>query len=115
MLVVEDEYFLADDVARILSARGAEVVGPVGTLSEAEELARSRPLDAALLDINLKGEFTYRVADILRDRNVSVVFTTGYGPCFIPPPYAHVPVWKKHTEVRDLVALLRAACPMARA
>ncbi|MEA1834361.1 response regulator [Methylobacterium durans] len=115
VLVVEDEYFLADDVARTLSAHGAEVVGPVGTLSEAEELARSRPLDAALLDINLKGEFSYRVADILRDRNVSVVFTTGYGPSFIPPPYAHVPVWQKPTEVGDLVALLRAACPTAQA
>ncbi|WP_132254860.1 response regulator [Methylobacterium segetis] len=111
VLVVEDEYFLADDVARALSAHGAEVIGPVGTLSEAENLARSRPLDAALLDINLRGEMSYPVADILRERNVSVVFTTGYGEALIPPSYAYAPVWQKPAEIDrclpDLVTLLR--------
>lgn len=118
VLVVEDEYFLADDVAQALSAHGAEVVGPVGTLAEAEALARSRPLDVALLDINLRGELSYSVVDILRDRNVSVVFTTGYAETVIPASYAHVPIWQKSTEIDrqmdDLIALLRGKCPPLR-
>lgn len=34
VLVVEDDFFLAHDLAAILEAEGAEVLGPAGTLTE---------------------------------------------------------------------------------
>jgi CheY-like chemotaxis protein len=57
ILVVEDEYFLADDIHHALAQLGAEVVGPVPTLRGAlEVLADESRIDAAVLDINLRNE-----------------------------------------------------------
>lgn len=55
VLVVEDEYLIADDLASALRKAGAETVGPVSTIDEAEELVRQKPLDAAIVDLNLRG------------------------------------------------------------
>jgi CheY-like chemotaxis protein len=92
VLVVEDEYMIAQDMVFELTALGVEVVGPVGTVDLALRLAEAEArLDAAFLDINLNGERTYRVADILIARGIPVVFTTGYDENVIPPRYADVP------------------------
>ena len=67
VLILEDEYFLADDLARALRERGAEPVGPVSSVSEAEKLLARERLDAAILDLNLHGamatEFVTRLAE----------------------------------------------------
>ena len=54
VLVAEDVFYLADDMAEALQARGFTIVGPVGRVQAAAELARIEPLAAAILDINLK-------------------------------------------------------------
>ena len=57
VLVVEDEYVIALEVGRALEDEGAEVVGPVASVSAALELIeRTDRLDIAILDINLHGE-----------------------------------------------------------
>jgi CheY-like chemotaxis protein len=67
ILIVEDDYFIADDFAAILEAAGAWIVGPAGTLSDAMGLMeRTERLDGAILDINLHGEMAYTLADALR-------------------------------------------------
>ena len=40
ILVVEDEYMLAEELRSDLSERGATVIGPVGTLAAALDLLR---------------------------------------------------------------------------
>ena len=42
VLVVEDEYYIADDLRRALEAAGAEVVGPFSTIEKAN-CGSSRP------------------------------------------------------------------------
>ncbi len=79
MLVVEDEYVIADDIARTLGWLGAEVVGPVPDRDEALALLSSgKRIDLAVLDINLHVEVVHPVADALQDRGVPFVFATGY-------------------------------------
>lgn len=96
ILIVEDDFFIALDVAASLKAAGAEVVGPAASLAEALALvARAKQLDGALLDINLRGDMVYPVADALRARSVPFVFVTGYDRASIPVTYADVPVCEK--------------------
>lgn len=79
VLVVEDDYYVADSLALALEAHGFEVLGPVATVKAATDLiAQTKQIDGAVLDVNLKGEPVYPVADELRKRGVSFVFTTGY-------------------------------------
>jgi DNA-binding response OmpR family regulator len=55
ILIVEDEYFLADDFRQIFAARGAEVLGPVATLCEGLRIIESPcQIDFALLDVQLQ-------------------------------------------------------------
>ena len=61
ILVVEDEYLIADDLRTQLTAHGATVVGPVASVNEALALIESRAIDAAILDINLDAETTFPV------------------------------------------------------
>jgi CheY-like chemotaxis protein len=95
ILLVEDEYFIAREIADALRDEGAEVVGPVATVQAALDAVASQRLDAAVLDVNLWGEMAYRVADALWDHKVPFVFTTGYTQPTIALPYAHVPLREK--------------------
>ena len=107
VLVVEDEYFLAEDVARALARLGMEVVGPVPTCAEAlARLDAGERIDAAVLDINLRGETCYVVADALGARGVPFVFTTGYDRAVVPRVYGHVPHWEKPFDPERLVRAL---------
>ena len=107
MLVVEDEYFLADDIARVLARLGAEVVGPIATRDDAlARLGEGEPLDAAVLDINLHGQTCYPVADALRARGVPFVFATGYDRAVLPEAYGGVPRWEKPFDPGRLVRAL---------
>ena len=96
VLVVEDEYFLADDLSRALTQLGAEVLGPVATREEAFELlASGERIDLAVLDINLQGESVFPVADTLLEQGVPFLFATGYDQTAIPVQYQQVPRWEK--------------------
>lgn len=91
ILVVEDEYLIALDVAESLRALGAEVVGPIPTLEKALDAIDADPaLDGAVLDVNLHGTMVFPVADRLAERNVPFFFTTGYEGGSIPERYAAI-------------------------
>jgi DNA-binding response OmpR family regulator len=91
LLIVEDEYFLAQDLAYHFQNLGAKVLGPVGTVLDALTLLKSADIEAAVLDINLRGERVYPVADELLKRNVPFVFASGYGGELEPSVYAGIP------------------------
>ena len=107
ILVVEDEYFLAADVSDALRREGAEVIGPVGAADAAMARASQEDrIDAALLDINLRGEQVFEVADVLAARGVPLVFTTGYEAAIMPPRYRDSPRCQKPFETTELSALI---------
>lgn len=79
ILVVEDEFLLALDAAATLEACGVKVVGPAYSIERALALAGAEDLDAAMLDVNLKGANSLPVALALERRGVPIVYATGYG------------------------------------
>ncbi|UEM06944.1 PAS domain S-box protein (plasmid) [Skermanella rosea] len=79
VMIVEDEALTATAMARELETAGYRVLGPVGRLQEAIELARTSRPDAAVLDVNLFGQPSYPVASVLDDMGVPFLFCTGYG------------------------------------
>ncbi|MGF1627658.1 MAG: response regulator [Alphaproteobacteria bacterium] len=108
LLVVEDEYLVATDLACALEAMGVMVVGPAGTVEDALDLVESDGgrLDGAVLDINLRGERVYPVADALTARGVPFVFATGYDMATVPETYAQVPRCEKPVDRARLTRLL---------
>jgi len=107
VLIVEDEYVIAGDLAVALEDDGAVVVGPVGSVEEAVALLeKEEVLDGAVLDLNLGNERAYRAADALLARGVPFVFATGYGREAIPNAYAQVPRCEKPVDTSALAKLL---------
>lgn len=91
ILVVEDEYMLAHDLQTELEGAGAVVIGPVAALADAIDLIRSTPrIDGAILDANLGGEMVFPAADLLVERHVPIVFTTGYDASVIPSRFSAI-------------------------
>ncbi|MFT8245332.1 HWE histidine kinase domain-containing protein [Roseomonas sp. BN140053] len=78
ILVAEDAALVAMELVDALTGREATVEGPAATLAQAVRLAVSKPLDGALLDVDLNGEQVFSVADVLTERGVPFLFTTGY-------------------------------------
>jgi DNA-binding response OmpR family regulator len=77
VLVVEDEAIVAMHLERVLERAGWEVVGPAAHQLAALRLAWREPLDAALLDLDLRGESGAPVAEALLARGVPVVVLSG--------------------------------------
>ncbi len=93
ILVVEDEYVIAMDLALELEDLGFDVVGPAASVTEALALVDrcGDGLDGAILDVNLRNERVYPVADALAARGVRFVFASGYDARLMPAAYADVP------------------------
>jgi CheY-like chemotaxis protein len=107
ILVVEDEYMIANEVMEALGEVGAEVVGPVARLGAALELARDEEgLDGAVIDVSLAGQMIWPVLDTLAERGVPVVLATGFDVDAIPPAYAHLPRCEKPVAAPEILRTL---------
>ena len=107
VLIVEDEFFVAEEMARDFQTYGAEVVGPVPSLDAAREaLAKGDPLDGAVLDINLLGDRVFPLVDILLRRGVACVFSTGYDQFTLPLAYRSIPLCQKPAATDDIARAL---------
>src|SRR4051812_21588361 len=85
ILLVEDSWHVGKAMKRLLSALGAEVVGPAATTVDAERLVAERTPDIAIVDINLRhGERSSNLIDWLLERHVSVIIVTGYAADSLP-------------------------------
>lgn len=97
ILVVDDESLIAMLLDDLLTDLGCRVVGPAGDVASAMALIETEgeALDGALLDVNLRGELVYPVADTLMNRGVPFVFVTGYSTHGIDARYKSIPALTK--------------------
>lgn len=110
VLVVEDSFLAAASISRMLADLNCRVVGPVSTVEKAIAQISAETCDAAVLDINLSGETSEPIAEVLAERSVPYFFVTGYAsPMLLSPrqrshPRIHKPI--AEVELRD--ALIRS-------
>ena len=77
VLVVEDEFFIADELRRNLTTAGLLVLGPVSSNEDALDLLEQELPDIAVLDVHLGGGARVSpVAAKLRQLNVPFVLAT---------------------------------------
>lgn len=78
VLLVEDEYLIALDAEEILKDLGVEQVEVIASWDAAEKRAKDGKFDLAVLDVNINGQLSFPIADIIRDRGIPFVFASGY-------------------------------------
>jgi two-component system, response regulator PdtaR len=79
ILVVEDEFLIAMELDITLGRAGFRVLGPAANVSAALKLLRADRPEAAVLDVDLAGEWVTPVAEVLRAMIVPCILSSGYG------------------------------------
>lgn len=109
ILVVEDEPFIALDVALAIEDAGGKVAGPAASVKEALALIDTMPIVAAILDVNLVDGDISPVAERLITAGIPVILQTGIG---LPPKlvarFPDLPVNIKPCVAATLVVQLEA-------
>jgi CheY-like chemotaxis protein len=109
ILVAEDDFFIIEDCVHTLAAMGIDVIGPVSSLKEATRLVNEAGrLDGAILDVSLRGEMVYPLADALIAEGVPVVFATGYKKSDLPERYRSIVHCSKPVDARAALDVLLA-------
>lgn len=105
VLVAEDEFYVANDIASWLEQAGATIIGPSPTVRQAlKSLFNADDIQVAVLDINLNGELIYPVADELARRSVPLIFFSGYDCLSIPERFSSAARLSKGVGSSDLVS-----------
>jgi CheY-like chemotaxis protein len=109
ILLVEDEFLVAEEMREEVGDLGHDVIGPIASIEEAVEAIRAHPdIAGALVDINLNGVWAYPVADELMERKIPFAFTTGYDDAAIAAEYRDVPRINKPVPAAMLRKMLQA-------
>lgn len=114
-LVVEDEFLLAVHIDSILADEGVDVVGPVGSLDEALQIANDTTIDGALLDVNINGGRVDEIAAALDCRGVPFIFVTSEGIGNLPAKFRDRIVVRKPFKEDELLREVRRLGHGARA
>lgn len=110
ILIVEDEPLIAMMLEDFLETLGHRIVGSVDNVSEAAAKVEEGGFDVAILDVHLKGEYVWPIADRLSDAGLPFVVATGGH--IDPPPERHAdaPVLSKPYTIDAIEPALEAAC-----
>lgn len=109
IFVVEDEPIIALDLKAILEDAGASVLGPAGSLPEAEALGRNERISLAILDMRIGNDTITPVADQLTERGIPLIFHTGQSPGEKPRErWPGCVVLRKPAGEKELLAKVRA-------
>lgn len=106
VIIIEDDYYQAQDCRHLLEEAGAQVIAMSGTLPDVDTLLAGGPLDAALLDINLGHGLSLDFARELRRRAIPFLFLTGYDAATLPEDLAGSAYISKPAEGARILATL---------
>ena len=113
VLVVEDEFLVAQELSRIVERAGYSVVGPADSLDATRKVLTQQKVDLALLDIKLRGELVFPIAEYLDAIGLPYIFVTGNSPSSLPAEYRHRPMVQKPFNSTLLLALIEEHLALA--
>ena len=108
ILIVEDDYLVGHDLRLFLEGAGAAVLGPVGDITQACDIARERGLQGAVLDVRMFNETASPVAVELTKRDIPFIVVSGYAPEEIPPAMRGAAYLAKPVPRLELIGLASA-------
>jgi PAS domain S-box-containing protein len=108
ILVIEDEPLVSMEIESNLANAGCEIVGPAAMLDRAKSLVETADYDAALVDVNLKGQPVDELATLLTKKNRPFAFVTGYGRDALPNGFRGAVILGKPFSADQLLATTEA-------
>lgn len=109
VLVVEDEFVIALDLAQTLRDLGCSVLGPAASVAEALALLSSARPDVALLDVHMEDGMVTPVARRLAQAGVPFVLTTADDEARLDPALKDAAILPKPYSARAIRQAIRQA------
>ncbi|HJP98778.1 MAG TPA: response regulator [Rhodanobacteraceae bacterium] len=106
VLIVEDDAMISMMLQDLLEDMGCQVVGVASRLEEARHKSEAEDFDVALLDVNLRGERTFPVAEAMQQHHRPFVLTTGYATTILPDSLRDATLLQKPYRRQDLECAL---------
>jgi CheY-like chemotaxis protein len=104
VLILEDEPLVSMMTEDMVTDLGGRVVGPFSRLDAlVRHMETGAACDLALLDINVNGERSTTIAGMLIERNIPIIFCTGYDDAGIAEEWREVPRLRKPFSDADLM------------
>jgi len=110
VLIVEDEPLIAMMLEDFLDSLGHRIAGTAETVQEALTRVEEGGFDVAIIDVHLKGEHVWPVADRLSEKGVPFIVATGGHISPPPPEHADATVLAKPYTIDAIDPALDAAC-----
>jgi DNA-binding response OmpR family regulator len=110
ILIVEDEWLIAEDYASTLRQAGYQIVGPCPSVQAAFSAMETELIDAALLDVQLHDEMSFPIAERLQARNIPFAFLSGYSRQHLPSEIGLCDLLAKPVAKATLLATIKKIC-----
>jgi DNA-binding NtrC family response regulator len=114
VLIVEDDAFIALDLEETVLRLGVKQARTATNVARALDLIDMRVPDLALLDVGLRHENSFAVAERLAILKVPFVFITGYGSDNVPRAFSDRPRLPKPCPTEELLLMLQRFGRLAR-
>jgi len=102
VFLVEDEGMIRMMETDMLEELGHTVAAEAARIDQALELVRSTEFDLAILDVNVNGKLITPVAELIRARDIPIIFATGYGSDGLPEGFRDFPALPKPFQLDSL-------------
>jgi ActR/RegA family two-component response regulator len=103
LLIVEDEYLIAQDLAYGSQREGIDVLGPYSSIASAIDVVKTTSdISAAIVDLNIRGHIAFDLAEKLAERKIPFIFYTGYESLIVPEQFRNIDRVRKPAEWSEI-------------
>ena len=108
ILIVEDSPVVGPFTADLLEELACVTVGPAPNMAIGRQLIESEKIDAALVDMHIRGERVFPLCEELAAKNVPFVLTSGYADWNMPEKWQDRPRLQKPYTLGEVEEALKA-------
>ena len=109
VLIVEDEPLIAMMLEDFLDSLGHTIAGTCESVQDALTKVDQGGFDVAIIDVHLKGEHVWPVADLLTQKGIPFIVATGGHIAPPPPEHDGAPVLNKPYTIDSIEPALDKA------
>lgn len=108
ILLVEDEAMIAMMLEEYVDTLGHHVQGVAATLAEARSMVESGGFDLAILDCHLDGDEVWPIAELLEQKGIPYILSSGGSISEVPEAFANRPMLSKPYTIGTISDMLAA-------
>lgn len=108
ILIVEDSPVVAPFCAEVLDDLGCSVIGPAPNMAAARKLLDEEQIDAAIMDVHIRGERVFPLCDLVAAKGIPFVLSSGYADWAMPEKWEDRPRLPKPYTIDEVEQALNA-------